>query len=265
MARKAHFYSAKSGYSFTDLQLELEYLRDTLLYDLNVYILENRLTMDRSLLLQKEANNIAQYKIKIANTNKYIEEQKLIIEQFAGKTLDGQAGMGNLEDSGIITDVEDGYQFKESIDTTYDILINHYAQLLLEVNYYESELQQAQKVIAIYSEETDVVVDSDAGLIAREKLNNMLERFNKLYDSFLLTVKDYYNVRSADYLSFNSNVQTVANVNIKLYLIVAAFMFFVVWSCIFIAVDRIRDIIKGMNTQHDKTINENVISEKAKE
>ena len=64
-----------------------------------------------------------------------------------------------------------------------------------------------------------------------------------MYEAFLLTVKDYYNVQSADYMSFNSNVQATENVNLKLYLIVAVFMFFVVWSCLFIAGDRLREII----------------------
>ena len=252
MARNPSFYSAKSGYSFTDLQLELEYLRDNLLYDLNVYILENKLTVDRMLLLHKETNKISQYEIKIENMRKYITEQKILIDQFADKTLDGQAGMGNLEDAGIITDVENDFQLMDSIDTTYDILINRYAQLLLEVNYYESELILAKKVISIYSESAEEDVFCEAGLIAKEKLNRVLEEFNELYNNFVLTVKDYYNVRSADYLSFNSNIQTVANVNVKLYLIIAVFMFFVVWSCTFIAVDRIKDIVKDM--AHDNEI-----------
>ena len=256
MARDATFYSAKSGYSFVDIQLELEYLRDNLLYDLETYILENRLTVDKTLLLQKEANKATQYEIKIANTQTYIDEQKSIIDQFAVKTLDGQAGMGNLEDAGIITDVEDDF-FRGQIDTTYDILINQYAQLLLEINYYQSELANTHKIIEHYSNvEEDFVVNPNAGILAKEQLDGILEQFNEIYDNFVLTVKDYYNVRSADYLSFNSNVETVANVNIKLYLIVAAFMFFVVWSCLFILCDRLKDILKYLNTE-EKVIEEN--------
>ena len=256
MARDATFYSAKSGYSFVDIQLELEYLRDNLLYDLETYILENRLTVDKTLLLQKESNKATQYEIKIANTQTYIDEQKSIIDQFAVKTLDGQAGMGNLEDAGIITDVEDDF-FRGQIDTTYDILINQYAQLLLEINYYQSELANTHKIIEHYSNvEEDFVVNPNAGILAKEQLDGILEQFNEIYDNFVLTVKDYYNVRSADYLSFNSNVETVANVNIKLYLIVAAFMFFVVWSCLFILCDRLKDILKYLNTE-EKVIEEN--------
>lgn len=247
MARNPSFYSAKSGYSFTDIQLELEYLRDTFLYDLEVYILENKLTRDRGLLLQKESNNLRQYQVKIENTTKYIKEQQKIIEQFEDKLLDGKSGVGNIEDIGIINYVEEGNRFRESVDTTYDVLINNYTQLLLEANYYESEMQQTQKIIDIYSnireEDIEENIDSEISKIAKVKLNDILKDFNELYDSFLLVVKDYYNVRSAEYLSFNSNVKTVQNVNLKLYLIVSVFMFFVLWSCFFIAVDRIKDII----------------------
>lgn len=242
MARDPAFYSAKSGYSFVDLQLELEHLRDTALYDLGVYIIDNQLTRDKELLLQREANNIRQYEIKLDNLMDYTKEQELVIKQFADKTLDGQAGMQSLEDAGIITDVENDTKLRESVDTTYDKLTNNYTQLLLEANYYELEIKKAQDIIEAYSKE-NLEIDANADNIAKEQLEVIISKFNKLYESFTVVVKDYYNVRSAEYLSFNSNVQTVANVNLKLYAIVAVFMFFVLWSCAFIVLDRVKDIL----------------------
>lgn len=242
MARDPAFYSAKSGYSFVDLQLELEHLRDTALYDLGVYIIDNQLTRDKELLLQREANNIRQYEIKLDDLMDYTKEQELVIKQFADKTLDGQAGMQSLEDAGIITDVENDTKLRESVDTTYDKLTNNYTQLLLEANYYELEIKKAQDIIEAYSKE-NLEIDANADNIAKEQLEVIISKFNKLYESFTVVVKDYYNVRSAEYLSFNSNVQTVANVNLKLYAIVAVFMFFVLWSCAFIVLDRVKDIL----------------------
>lgn len=255
MARDPAFYSAKSGYSFVDLQLELEYLRDNALYDLDVYILDNQLTRDKELLLQREANNIRQYEIKLNNLMNYTKEQELVIKQFADKTLDGQAGMGSLEDASIITDVENDTKLRESVDTTYDLLTNNYTQLLLEANYYELEMKRAQDIIEAYSK--DLEVDDNADNIAKEQLEEIISKFNKLYESFTIVVKDYYNVRSAEYLSFNSNVQTVANVNLKLYAIVAVFMFFVLWSCAFIVLDRIKDIILMNKENRSVTTNLN--------
>ena len=255
MARDPAFYSAKSGYSFVDLQLELEHLRDTALYDLDVYILDNQLTRDKELLLQREANNIRQYEIKLNNLMNYTKEQELVIKQFADKTLDGQAGMGSLEDASIITDVENDTKLRESVDTTYDLLTNNYTQLLLEANYYELEMKRAQDIIEAYSK--DLEVDANADSIAKEQLEEIISKFNKLYESFTIVVKDYYNVRSAEYLSFNSNVQTVANVNLKLYAIVAVFMFFVLWSCAFIVLDRIKDIILMNKENRSVTTNLN--------
>lgn len=255
MARDPAFYSAKSGYSFVDLQLELEHLRDTALYDLDVYILDNQLTRDKELLLQREANNIRQYEIKLNNLMNYTKEQELVIKQFADKTLDGQAGMGSLEDASIITDVENDTKLRESVDTTYDLLTNNYTQLLLEANYYELEMKRAQDIIEAYSK--DLEVDANADSIAKEQLEEIINKFNKLYESFTVVVKDYYNVRSAEYLSFNSNVQTVANVNLKLYAIVAVFMFFVLWSCAFIVLDRIKDIILMNKENRSVTTNLN--------
>lgn len=242
MARDPHFYSAKCGYSFTDLQLEFEYVRDISLYDLNVYVLEHKLTKDRELLLQKENNNLTRYEIKLDNTLQYIEQQREIISAFAEKTLDGQVPMSNLEGMGIITNVEEGWEWTESIDTTYDILVQNYSQLLMDANYYESEIEKTNKIISIYS--TDIPGSSNGeSEVAKKRLDDIIEKFNELYDNLLLVVKDYYNVSSAKYISFNSNVQTNANVNLKMYVVVAGFMFLVVWACVFVAFDRIKDII----------------------
>ena len=150
--------------------------------------------------------------------------------------------MSNLEGMGIITNVEEGWRWTESIDTTYDILIQNYSQLLMDANYYESEIEKTHNIISVYS--TDIPLNSNGeSIIAKRDLDNIIEKFNELYDNLLLVVKDYYNVSSAKYISFNSNVQTNANVNLKMYVVVAGIMFFVVWSCVFIAFDRIRDII----------------------
>lgn len=253
MARDPSFYSAKSGYSFTDLQLELEYLRDNALYDLNTYILENRITIDKDLLLQKEANNATQYEIKIANVKEYISNQKIVIDQFAQKTLDGQAGMGSIEDAGIVTDVEETYYiYRGKINTTYDILINNYAKLLLDLNFYESELASTRKTIETFSVNNENVSEG-ANLVAKESLDAIISSFNQLYNHFVITVKDYYNVRSADYMSFNSNVKTVANVNVKLYLILAIFLFTVLWACFFIVWDRLKEILKANAEEKDNS------------
>ena len=253
MARDPHFYSAKSGYSFTDLQLEYEYLRDVLLYDLNVYILEHKLTKDRELLLQKETNNLESYQIKLDNTLEYLKKQKKIITAFANKTLDGQVPMTELEGMGIITNVEDGWKWSESVDTTYDILIQEYSQLLMDENYYRSELKRIENIIKIFS--TDIPESSHGeSAVARQELSSIIYKFNVLYDNLLLVVKDYYSVNSAKYISFNSNVQTNANVNLKLYVVLAGFMFLVVWTCLFVACDRIKDIIIYNKQQKKKEL-----------
>ena len=242
-ARDNTFYSAKSGYSFIDLQLEFEYLRDSLLLDLNAYILENQLTIDRELLLQKEANNITQYSIKISTTNDYIEKQKDVICQFAEKTLYGQLDMEDMANLGITNDVEeDAYKYRDAVITTYDALINKYANLMLEVNTYKSELAHAQRVIEAFSIDEEFEIDPAVYAAAEEKLDVILGRFNALYDSLVVTAKSYYGVRSANYLSFNTNIKTSENLNLKLYLVLGAFAAFVCWTCAFIAFDRLKEI-----------------------
>ena len=251
-ARDNTYYSAKSGYSFIDLQLEFEYLRDNPLQELSTYILENRLTTDCELLLQKEANNIDQYKIKIATTNEYINQQRNVIDIFAEKTLGGQASLEDIEDIGIITHVvNDEYTYRDTVYTTYDILINGYVDSMMEVNEYESKLQYAEKIVAIFSDDTEIEVAENAHSIAKENLAAILVRFNELYDNLVITAKGYYSVRSANYLSFNTNIKTAETLSIKLYLALGAFGFMVVWSCFFIVADRIREIIMTTSKKAD--------------
>jgi hypothetical protein len=162
--------------------------------------------------------------------------------------------MENIEEAGIVTDVEETYYiYRGKIDTTYDTLINHYAQLLLDLNYYESELALTNKIIKTFSTGKKTV-NEDANLIAKESLDAVIHSFNQLYNEFVITVKDYYNVRSADYMSFNSNVQTVANVNIKLYLVLANFLFIVLWTCFFVAWDRLKEILKANAMENQESI-----------
>lgn len=81
----------KSGYSFSDLVSEYEYLTQNALNDLYAYVINNKLVRDHTLLVNTKKNAILRYQLQIDSLNNNISEAKDIIDQFGDKTLDGAA------------------------------------------------------------------------------------------------------------------------------------------------------------------------------
>ena len=246
------FHSAVTGCSFLDLKLEFEHWRDNSLFDLKTYILNNKLTTNKNLLIQKEENKIDRYKINIEKIDTNIEEQRDIINKFTKKTLEGQVDMSDLEEFGIVTDVEEYYKNSRNTETTYDMLINKYANLLIEKNNIEKDLKESQDILEIYKNTEATVSEGEVAKQAEKSLEENIEVFKELYDIFSQTADEYYKVRSASYLRTESNVYTKANINIKIYVALALILFFILGIGVAILLGRGTEII-CMVFHEDKT------------
>ena len=169
---KYGFYSVKSGYSFSDLVSEYEYLTQNALNDLYAYVINNKLVRDHNLLVNTKKNAILRYQLQIDSLNNNISEAKDgkhlkaelpkdIIDQFGDKTLDGAAvySANRNADGGetqIITDVVRDYTTQPSGDvtTTYDKLIRHYADLHAERIDAAIAQGKAQEILDAYADVT---------------------------------------------------------------------------------------------------------------
>lgn len=162
---KYGFYSVRSGYSFSDLVSEYEYLTQNTLNDLYAYIVNHKLVRDHMLLVNTKKNIVMRYQLQIDSLNGNIAEAKSIIDQFGDKTLDGAAvysGSRNSDggETQIVSDVvrDSSVQPSGNVTTTYDKLIQNYADLharLIDATIVQG---QAQEILDIYA---DVTQDTD--------------------------------------------------------------------------------------------------------
>ena len=86
---KYGFYSVKSGYSFSDLVSEYEYLTQNALNDLYAYVINHKLVRDHNLLVNTKKNAILRYQLQIDSLNNNISEAKDIIDQFGAGRRSG--------------------------------------------------------------------------------------------------------------------------------------------------------------------------------
>jgi GGDEF domain-containing protein len=239
------FYSAVTGYSFDDLAKNYEFIRDNRLAELRAYILENRLALNRELLLKKKENQKAQYEIQIESLDKHIEEAKEIIDQFGKKTLEGQKiyqddSAGSL----LVTEVEDDRRLLSgNPETTYDKLINQYADLKKSKVETENALGKCQEIIDIYTEGANTDKNSSEAEWASGQIDELTTLFNELYQIALPTVDECNQANGTKNLAVRTNVYATKSINLKLYLMLAIILFLIVGCGFAIVIGRLGDFI----------------------
>ena len=241
---KYGFYSVKSGYSFSDLVSEYEYLTKNALNDLYAYIIEHKLVRDHTLLVNTKKNAILRYQLQIDSLNNNISEAKDIIDQFGDKTLDGAAvySANRNADGGetqIITDVVRDYTTQPSgnVTTTYDKLIRHYADLHAERIDAAIAQGKAQEILDAYA---DVTRNTDPASAeaqwASDRIDELVQKFTSLYELSLETVEEFNQVNGADNIKMKNSIVVNAKLNLKLYaaLSVVLFLFLGCFCAIFL-------------------------------
>ena len=241
---KYGFYSVKSGYSFSDLVSEYEYLTKNALNDLYAYVIDHKLVRDHTLLVNTKKNAILRYQLQIDSLNNNISEAKDIIDQFGDKTLDGAAvySANRNADGGetqIITDVVRDYNNQPSGDvtTTYDKLIQHYADLHAERIDAAIAQGKAQEILDAYA---DVTRNTDPASAeaqwASDRIDELVQKFTSLYELSLETVEEFNQVNGADNIKMKNSIVVNAKLNLKLYaaLSVVLFLFLGCFCAIFL-------------------------------
>ena len=241
---KYGFYSVKSGYSFSDLVSEYEYLAKNALNDLYAYVINHKLVRDHTLLVNTKKNAILRYQLQIDSLNNNISEAKDIIDQFGDKTLDGAAvySADRNADGGetqIITDVVRDYNNQPSgnVTTTYDKLIRHYADLHAERIDAAIAQGKAQEILDAYA---DVTRNTDPASAeaqwASDRIDELVQKFTSLYELSIETVEEFNQVNGADVIKMKNSIVVNEKLNLKLYaaLSVVLFLFLGCFCAIFL-------------------------------
>lgn len=248
---KYGFYSVKSGYSFSDLVSEYEYLTQNSLNDLYAYIINHKLVRDHTMLVNTQRNSILQYQIQIDSLNDNISEAKAIIDQFGDKTLDGaavytpdsNADGGNTQ---IITDVVRNTEAEPSGDvtTTYDKLIQNYADLHSQLIDATISQGQAQELLDVYADVTqDTDPNSAEAKWASGRIDELVQKFTDLYGLALETIDEFNQVNGADNIEMKNSIVVAEKLNLKLYLVLSVVLFLFVGCFCAIFLGRLGDFV----------------------
>ena len=248
---KYGFYSVKSGYSFSDLVSEYEYLAKNALNDLYAYVINHKLVRDHTLLVNTKKNAILRYQLQIDSLNNNISEAKDIIDQFGDKTLDGAAvySANRNADGGetqIITDVVRDYTTQPSGDvtTTYDKLIRHYADLHAERIDAAIAQGKAQEILDAYA---DVTRNTDPASAeaqwASDRIDELVQKFTSLYELSIETVEEFNQVNGADNIKMKNSIVVNAKLNLKLYAALSVILFLFLGCFCAIFLGRLGDFV----------------------
>lgn len=248
---KYGFYSVKSGYSFSDLVSEYQYLTTNSLNDLYAYILNHKLVRDHTLLVNTERNAVLRYQLQIDSLNNNINEAKAIIDQFGDKTLDGAAvysGDRNADggETQIITDVvrDSSVQPSGNVTTTYDKLIRNYADLHSKRIDATIAQGQAQEILNVYA---DVTTDTDPNSAeaqwASARIDELVQKFTDLYNLALQTIDEFNQVNGADNIEMKNSIVVAEKLNLKLYAALSVVLFLFVGCFCAIFLGRLGDFV----------------------
>lgn len=248
---KYGFYSVKSGYSFSDLVSEYEYLTENALNDLYAYIIKNKLVQNHTMLINTEKNTVLRYQLQIDSLNNNIAEAKAIIDQFGDKTLDGAAvysGDRNADggETQIITDVvrDTDVQPSGNVTTTYDKLIRNYANLHSKLVDATIAQGQAQEILDVYEGVTaDTDPNSAEAQWASARIDELVQKFTELYNLALETVDEFNQVNGADNIEMKNSIIVAEKLNLKLYAALSVVLFLFVGCFCAIFLGRLGDFV----------------------
>ena len=251
---KYGFYSVQTGYSFSDLVYSYRFLENNSLNDLYAFIINHALVKDRDVLIDKKQNEVLQYQLQIDSLNKNIAEVKALIDQFGDKTLDGTAVSSNASDEDsskaqIITDIAAGWDSKtieasRDVTTTYDKLIQHYADLQAQLIEVTNQKGQANEILSIYQDVTaNTPADSEEAQWAATRIKELADSFTELYQTAIATINEYNEVIGADNIAMKCSVVVSEKLNLKLYQMLAMVLFLIVGCFLAIFLGRLGDFI----------------------
>ncbi len=231
------YRSSRSGYSFENLVSEYTLFQESTLPALYARVIGSRASSDRDVLVMKYKKRVADNLLSIENLQTRASDIERMIAAFVEKNQESMDYHWNQEDPSAIgvargTNYVLGqvYEFEngnfESERTTYDTLLLQYVS-----NHDQIEALKLDNVYCSYildAYDTDALEDSGALTAARDALSAACERLLTLESALTLGASEYMEYRAAQNLSITSTVNVYSTMNIKLYLVLAVALFFLV-------------------------------------
>ena len=241
-----NFRSSQTGYTYKDLCAIYSELKKYEIPKLYAYVLDGPQIRDGKILQEFIANSIADSQ----NSEAVGAQQRSEIERLIASYVEKNAGIlksyfteggDNVSSNYILGTIEDAGAGEKAI-TTYD-------NLILELVGIDKTIA-ADKIDRQFLEET-LTAFQNVSFGGTEEEHTQMEQMINDYENEL---QEYYEIVntsskelnlyiSADYLKMVSSVRVAPSINIKLYIMLALVLFFVIGCCGAVLLGRLSDIV----------------------
>ena len=241
-----NFRSSQTGYTYKDLCAIYSELKKYEIPKLYAYVLDGPQIRDGKILQEFIANSIADSQ----NSEAVGAQQRSEIERLIASYVEKNAGIlksyfteggDNVSSNYILGTIEDAGAGEKAI-TTYD-------NLILELVGIDKTIA-ADKIDRQFLEET-LTAFQNVSFGGTEEEHTQMEQMINDYENEL---QEYYEIVntsskelnlyiSADYLKMVSSVRVAPSINIKLYIMLALVLFFVIGCCGAVLLGRMSDIV----------------------
>ena len=245
LAKREHypdFRSSKTGYTYADLCAIYSSFKKYTIPELYAQVLSGPQIRDGTVLQQFLANSIADSnQTEQVDTGRrtsieqlideYVQKNAGILESYfteGGDNVSSNYILGNIEQAGA----------GDKAQTTYDGLILE----LVEIAANQIDREFLSEILTNF-QNVDFGGTSEEHTRMEQMINDYEAQLQKYYEIVNVSSKELNLYISADYLKMMSSVRVAPSINVKLYLVIALVLFFVIGCCGAIVLGRLSDVV----------------------
>ncbi len=234
------FRSSQTGFSFYDLQTQLELLRDTRLEDIYVKTLKAGITQDPELLRDYYSSDIAEQNLMREKLLREAEEMKKLLDVYEQRMLEAQSSSSpsdksdntemteaNGSSSIILNSVYEIYDDDENpvySQNSYERLMDTYAEYYSKIYAMDKTITRDKFILNSFSG-VSAASDVNSQESIHEEILGLIGRVNSIYEQVNIVGTEYNQSEIGKNVRVKSSAISTKGVNIELYMILGAILF----------------------------------------
>ena len=249
LAKREHypdFRSSKTGYTYADLCAIYSSFKKYTIPELYAQVLSGPQIRDGTVLQEFLANSIADSnQTEQVDTGRrtsieqlideYVQKNAGILESYfteGGDNVSSNYILGNIEQAGA----------GDKAQTTYDGLILELVDIDKKIAANQIDREFLSEILTNF-QNVDFGGTSEEHTRMEQMINDYEAQLQKYYEIVNVSSKELNLYISADYLKMMSSVRVAPSINVKLYLVIALVLFFVIGCCGAIVRGRLSDVV----------------------
>ena len=249
LAKREHypdFRSSKTGYTYADLCAIYSSFKKYTIPELYAQVLSGPQIRDGTVLQEFLANSIADSnQTEQVDTGRrtsieqlideYVQKNAGILESYfteGGDNVSSNYILGNIEQAGA----------GDKAQTTYDGLILELVDIDKKIAANQIDREFLSEILTNF-QNMDFGGTSEEHTRMEQMINDYEAQLQKYYEIVNVSSKELNLYISADYLKMMSSVRVAPSINVKLYLVIALVLFFVIGCCGAIVLGRLSDVV----------------------